>query len=161
MIKRQILPLMLTVIMSTAVCGKSEAGNSPADALIDFSSCGDEWTGIVMTAPGGAKLITDSYSTVVQKGESFQVEVHSGAVDLGGIKKEIQGNEVNRLKKFAVDQADALVYSSDTGLGEEWHFICLVNTGGLYFYCEDVKGNVYTKADIGVMFRAARSLRKK
>ena len=162
MFKKQILLLMLMMIMAAAtVCGKSEAVNSPADALIDFSSCGNEWIGIVMNAPGGAKLVTDSYSIVVQKGESFRVEVHSGDADLAGIKKERQGNEVNRRKNFDVDQADERVYSSDTGLGEEWHFICVVNTGGLYFYCEDVKGDVYSKADIDVMFSAARSLRKK
>jgi hypothetical protein len=129
-------------------------------SVVDLSLGGDEWKGMKIDAPVGAMAIFTSYSIMVNKGDLFQIELHTGNADLASIKNEIRANKVNKLKNITVDKPDLLLYSSNAGMGEEWHFIVNVKTAGSKYYCEDVKGTAYNKADAEVMIMAAQSLRK-
>ena len=157
--------LCFLIVFVSALTGRiTQALDSPEnrhDVEIDLSFAGEEWEGMVITVPQGTEINNTGYSILLSKGDGFQVEVNTGSVDLGERKTEIRANTVNRIKRIVVDHPDALVYSSDVGIGEEWHFISCVKIGDADFYCEDVKGLVYTKADVENMFMAARSLRRK
>ena len=145
-----------------ALCGPACAGTSAGKSVpLDLSPAGEEWNGIIMTVPEGAKLSAEVISIVVNKGDKFRISLSAGDVDLSERKKEIKENSVNKLKNFAVERPDALLYSSDTGMGEEWHFAAVVKVGGASFFCEDDKGPVYSRSEAEAMLKSAQTLRKK
>ena len=111
-----------------------------------------------MQAPEGAKVASEFGAFTVKSGESFQLEIHTGAADLAVRKGEIEKNDVNKLQEFLTENETELVYTSKVA-GIEHHFVANVEVDGAKYYCEDTKGaQVYTKADIDAMLAACKSL---
>jgi len=161
MSKKVLFSCVMIVLMSIVICGKSYAKKTADKSKWVKINLSVEGVNLLMTVPEGAKAVSTSYSFTVQKGENFQIEIHNSKADLQEIKKELKANTVNKLKTIAVDSPVALLYSSDTGFGEEWHFIAAMKIGDTDYYCEDVKGATYKKEDAEIMLKAAQSLAKK
>lgn len=131
---------------------------------LDLSSAGETYAGWHIQAPAGATAKEDFGALAVSDGAGFQLEVNSGAVDMAARKKEIEANDVNKLKKYLTDSPDTLVYQSDVGMGAnpiQVHFIAAVKVGGEDFYCENTKGPTYNEAQTKVMVDACKSITKK
>lgn len=111
-----------------------------------------------LQAPEGAKAADEFGAVVVSAGESFQLQVGTGATDLAARKKEIEGNTVNKLKSFVTDTATELVYETEVMGKPEFHFVANVELGDAKYNCEDKKGQAFTKADIDAMLAACKSL---
>lgn len=111
-----------------------------------------------LQAPEGAKVAEEFGAFTIKSGESFQLEVHTGAADLAARKGEIEKNDVNKLQEFLVENATELVYTSKV-MNLEHHFIANVEVDGAKYYCEDTKGaQTYSKADVDAMLAACKSL---
>jgi hypothetical protein len=130
-------------------------------AELDASAAGEAYKGWQLTAPEGAVAKEDFGALSVKAGDTFQLEVHSGKADMVARKKEIEGNDVNKLKRYLTDTADAIVYESDAGMGKpEFHFLAAVKVGDADVSCEDTKGPFYTQAQVEAMLKACQSLKK-
>jgi hypothetical protein len=116
---------------------------------------------VVMMAPEGATAADDFGNVLVKKVPAFQVEVSSSAKDIAALKKEITANTLNKLKKFYVETADALLYESTLMGKSEFHFVANVKVGNSTFGAEDTKGPVYTKANAESMLKCFQTLKAK
>lgn len=167
--------LILSLVLSLAAAGcskdKSKEGGGgggggaaapPAKLVeIDASSAGAAYAGWKLMAPEGAVAKEDFGALSVSDGKGFQLEVHSGATDMAATKKEIESNDVNKLKKYVTDTPDVIVYESDPGMGGvQVHFHAAVKVGGEDFYCENSKGPKYTQAQTEAMVAACKSIKK-
>ena len=128
---------------------------------IDASPAGEDYKGWKVMAPEGATAKDDFGALAVTDGKGFQLEVHGGAVDMAARKKEIEANDVNKLKRFITDAPDTLVYESDPGMGGiQVHFLAAIKVGDADYSCENTKGPVYDKAQIDAMLAACKSIKK-
>ncbi len=125
---------------------------------IDLTPGGDDWKGMTIMAPEGATVKAGPLAVEVQKGDHFFIEVNNSKADIAARKKEIQENDVNKLKSFTTDSPDALVYESQVMDKGEFHFVGNVKVGDKDFYCEDSKGPVYTADDVAAMWKSCQSL---
>ncbi|MSP62918.1 MAG: hypothetical protein EXR72_21805 [Myxococcales bacterium] len=107
---------------------------------LDVSSAGDDWKGFTLAAPAGATAKGGLLGLEVKQGDGFHLEMSTGKSDLAARKKEIQGNDINKLKRFLTDSKDALVYETEVMGTSEFHFAAHVKAGGKDFHCEDSKG---------------------
>ncbi len=109
-------------------------------------------------APEGAKAAEEFGAVVVSSGESFQLQINTGAADLASHKKEIEGNTVNKLKSFVTESETELVYETEVMGKPEFHFVANVALDEAKYNCEDKKGQAFAKADIDAMLAACKSL---
>jgi hypothetical protein len=116
---------------------------------------------VVMMAPEGAAAAEDFGTVLVKKGAVFQVEVSSSAKDIAALKKEILANTLNKLKKFYVETADALLYESTLMGKSEFHFLANMKAGNSTYGAEDTKGPVYAKANVELMLKCFQTLKAK
>ncbi len=128
---------------------------------VDCSAAGDAYKGWTITAPEGATCKEAFGALEIKAGDGFQVEVHNGKLDLAARKKEIEGNTVNKLKKYTTDTAEAIVYESDAMGKPEYHFLAARKVGDAEVSCEDTKGPLYSQAQVEAMLAACSSLAKK
>lgn len=130
-------------------------------AAVDLSVVGEDWAGLSIMAPEGATAKESFGAGEVKAGDHFQLEIHSGKADLAARKKESDENDINKVKRYLVESADALVMETELMGKPEFHFVGNVKAGDKEFYCENVKGPVYTQADVEAMWKACQSITKK
>ncbi len=124
-------------------------------AELDLEEAGIE---VKLQAPEGAKAAEEFGAYTVKAGETFQLEIHTGAADLAARKKEIEENTVNKLKKFHTESDTALVYETEVMGKTEFHFVANVEVDGAKYNCEDTKGKGYTQADVEAMHKSCTSM---
>jgi len=147
--------------VKTAEGAADDAGEAkPAEpvklATLDLGDTGLE---AVISAPEGAKASDEFGAFIVQSGESFQLQINTGAADLAARKAEIEGNTVNKLKSFVTESETELVYETEVMGKAEFHFVAKVEIDGAKYSCEDKKGQAFTKADVDAMLAACTSLK--
>ena len=147
--------------------GGGGGGGAPATppaklVELDASAAGEAYAGWKVQAPEGSTAKEDFGALLVSDGKGFQLEVHEGPLDMAGRKKEIESNDVNKLKKYIVDKPDAILYSSDPGIGGvQHHFLATVKVGDQEYYCENAKGATnYTQAQCETMIASCQSIKK-
>ncbi len=137
---------------------KADAKPEPAKPVkLAKVSLEDAGLDAVVDAPEGAKVAEDFGAFTVKAGDSFQLEIHTGAADLAARKKEIEGNDVNKLKKFHTESETALVYETEVMGKTEFHFLANKEIDGAKYYCEDTKGKAYSQADVEAMLKSCNS----
>jgi hypothetical protein len=70
---------------------------------------------------------------------------------------EIEGNTMNALQAYHVDEAGALLYESAMFGQPEFHLLVTATIGGEAYYFEDSKGPSYTREQVEAMLEACRS----
>ena len=128
---------------------------------LDLSTV-DSTVKVILMAPAGAAARDDYGSIEIAKEPDFQMEFsEEEAVDFLARKKEIEGNGINKLKKYHVDTADTLIYETEIMGKPEFHFIATVTVGETLYVCEDQKGPVFSQAAVATMLAACRSAQRK
>jgi len=125
-------------------------------AALDLGDVGLE---AIISAPEGAKASDEFGAFIVQSGESFQLQINTGAADLAARKAEIEGNTVNKLESFVTESETELVYETEVMGKAEFHFVAKVEIDGAKYSCEDKKGQAFTKGDVDAMLAACTSLK--
>jgi hypothetical protein len=175
---RMILLSMLMAGLATAGCKKDKGGEGGAGggggapaptepaaapaklAELDLSSVGEDYAGWKIMAPEGATAKDDFGAIGVKAGDGFQLEIHTGDINMAERKKEIESNDINKLKGYLTDTADTLVYESEVMSKKEVHLLAVHKVGDVAVYCENTKGPTYNKAQIEAMLAACKSLKK-
>jgi hypothetical protein len=162
--KRTTLAMMVLVLaLVSASYSIPTAAPPQADiklVSIDLSKASTSFP-VVMMAPEGATAAEDFGTIIVKKGAIFQVEVSSSPKDIAAMKKEILANTLNKLKKFYVETADALLYESTLMGKSEFHFLANMKVGTATYGAEDTKGPVYTRANVELMLKCFQTLKSK
>jgi hypothetical protein len=162
--KKPLVAMMFVVMALTGASYPNPAGAPPqADAKlvsIDLSKASASFP-VVMMASEGATAAEDFGTVVVKKGAIFQVEVSSSPKDIAAMKKEILANTLNKLKKFHVETAEALLYESTLMGKSEFHFLANVKAGTATYGAEDTKGPVYSRANVELMLKCFQTLKSK
>lgn len=160
--KKSFLAILLFALIfagaSFTATADPQAG--PKLVALDLSKANASFP-VLMMAPESATAADDFGNVLVKKGAGFQVEVSSSAKDIAALKKEIQSNTLNKLKKFYVDTADALLYESALMGKSEFHFVANVKAGNITYGAEDTKGPIYAKADAELMLKCFQTLKAK
>jgi len=146
-------------VKAAAEGGDAKAEAKPAEPVkLAEVSLEDAGLDAKLQAPEGAKAAEDLGAFVVLAGESFQLQINTGAADLAARKTEIESNTVNKLKSFVTESETELVYETEVMGKAEFHFVSNLELDGAKYNCEDKKGQAFTKADIDAMVAACKSL---
>jgi hypothetical protein len=112
--------------------------------------------------PDGAVVRAEYGAVRVIYGARFALELYATPADIEARRRELQSDDVQRLRRFVADSVDTLVYevASTAGLPgtTEYHFVTNIMTGGKVYRCEDTKGAAYNLAEMQVMLDACHSL---
>ncbi|MEZ4403880.1 MAG: hypothetical protein R3B06_27905 [Kofleriaceae bacterium] len=176
---------LLTLSLTTAACKKKDEAAGPPAAKpvepgakptepapppapvetkmvpLDLAAVGEEWAGWSVMAPEGATVKESFGNAQISMGGSFQVDLGKGEADVASFKKEVDGNDVNKVKRYLVDQPDAILYESEVMGQTEFHLFGAVKVGEDTFSCEDVKGPPHTQAEVETMWKICQSITKK
>lgn len=132
-----------------------------AMAPLDLSPVGEDWAGWTVQAPAGATVKESFGAAQITAGPSFNLDIRADKGDVAAFKKEIEGNDINKVKRFVVDTPDAILYESVVMDQNEFHLYGNVTVGDKTFNCEDVKGPRHMQADAEAMWKTCTSLAKK
>lgn len=150
-----------------AKAGDAKAADAPAPAAevklvsVDLGPVGPDWAGWSVMAPEGVTAKESFGAAQLSNGTNFNLDIRPDKGDVAGFKKEIQANDVNKVKAFVVDTADALLYESEVMSQNEFHLYGNHTVGDKTFNCEDVKGPRHMQADAEAMWKTCTSLTKK
>jgi hypothetical protein len=150
-----------TVTLGFHAGGETVAQQAPKLAKLDLSKANEDYA-MTMDAPPGAKAKDGILGVEISNGSNFQVEL-GDAKDMASLKKEIEKNPLNQLKKIHVETKDVLLYESQIKgqPNTEFHFLANVPVGGKTVGAEDMKGGTYTKAQAELMVKCVQSLKSK
>jgi hypothetical protein len=161
---------ILVALVGTAGCREGErprpsaaapaaataAAPSPPAAELDLRPAGLDAR---LSAPAGAAAHRDLDAVEVGSADgSFWLEIRAGAADLPAQRRELADNDLNRLKRVAVDEPGTLVYEGEVAGRTEFHFVAVTELGGAPYTCRDAKGRRFTAVDVERMLAACRSL---
>lgn len=130
-------------------------------APLDLSAVGEDWAGYTVMAPEGATVKESFGAAEIVAGAAFNLDIRTGKGDVAAFKKEVEANDMNKVKRFVVDSPEAILYESEVMGQNEFHFYGNVKVGDKELNCEDVKGPRHMQADAEAMWKACQSLAKK
>jgi hypothetical protein len=143
----------------------ADAAPTPAAEVklvsVDLAAVGPDWAGWSVMAPEGVTAKESFGAAQLSNGTTFNLDIRTDKGDVAAFKKEIEGNDLNKVKQFVVDTADALLYESEVMGQNEFHVYGNVTVGDKTFNCEDVKGPRHMQADAEAMWKTCTSLTKK
>lgn len=128
---------------------------------VDLGTVGPDWAGWSVMAPEGVTAKESFGAAQLSNGTNFNLDIRTDKGDVAGFKKDVQANDVNKVKAFVVDTADALLYESEVMGQNEFHLYGNHKVGDKTFNCEDVKGPRHMQADAEAMWKTCTSLTKK
>jgi hypothetical protein len=161
--------LLLTLITAVVSCnGKKDDGqealNAPAGMrYLDISRTG---MNIYLLVPDSTKGILDtvvqsSGEYIVKVGPNFQVQITENAGDIAQKKADITNDDVNKLKKYVIDDATTLMWESGIADLSEFHFYHIAKVGDRTYVFEDVRGDAFTQDAIQKMLDACKQVKEK
>jgi len=115
---------------------------------------------LVMMVPEGTKAVAEYGCVEIDNELGFKLEVHQGEIDLAERKAEIEGNTMNALQAYHVNEPNMLLYETALFGQPEFHLLATATLGGEAYYFEDSKGPSYTREQIDAMLEACRTARE-
>ncbi len=125
----------------------------------DLAPAGIEAT---LQAPEGA-TVKEAFGSaeVATADNSFHLEISTDKADMAARKAEIGSNDINKLKRYVIDEADGILYESVVMGKGEFHLLVNAEGGESGFECQDSKGPSYTEDQAQAMFKACKTLAPK
>ena len=116
-----------------------------------------------MDAPKGA-VAADSFGTLevtLGEGKDFYVAIDM-KVDMVQIKKDIQSNDVQKLKAFILDTPEALIYETDFAGNASFWMDSAVKVGEKTVRCYSGRGaHSFKKEQVELFLKACQSMKPK
>jgi hypothetical protein len=155
--KKTLLSFVFAVAMNTLAWSQIPA------TFVDVDCSSVEGFSFVIKAPSAAKPVEKYGSLYLSDDKKYQIEVGSeeGAPSLEKLKAEINGNTMNVLKKYVIDEPAGILYETDVFGTIQYHFVYQLKTADGYFEFVDTKGVNYTLAEAKIMYEAAKSSKLK
>jgi hypothetical protein len=96
----------------------------------------------------------------IKVGKDFQISVEEGEGDVAMVKSDNSNNDVNKLKKYIVDDPTTLVWESGVADLSEFHFYHIAKVGGRSYIVQDIKGEPFSQKAIEKMIDCAKNLKE-
>ena len=106
-------------------------------------------------------VMQSSGEYLVKIGKEFQISVIETNGDLNQKKADIAGDDVNKLKKYLVDDATTLFWESGIGDLSEFHFYHIAKLGNRSYVFEDIKGDPFSQQTAQKMLDACKQAKEK
>ncbi|HEX7413597.1 MAG TPA: hypothetical protein VF411_06080 [Bacteroidia bacterium] len=161
------ITVSLALIFTIASCGgKKKIENLVAPkgmAYFDISKTGmnafvlipDSSVGILDTS------IQSSGEYIVKVGKDFQISIIETPGDVNQRKADIASDDVNKLKKYIVDEPTILMWQSGIADLSEFHFYHIAKLGTRTYVFEDIKGEPFSQPAIQKMLDACKQVKEK
>ena len=98
---------------------------------------------------------------LIKVGNNFQVSVLENAGDIAQRKADITNDDVNKLKKYVIDDATTLLWESGIADMSEFHFYHIAKVGDRTYVFEDIKGDPFTQEAAQKMLDACKQAKEK
>jgi hypothetical protein len=126
--------------------------------LVDLDCSTIEGFEILTKAPAGVKAVEQYGSVKISNGAKFQMELNSVFdYSIAAAKKEIEANDINKLKKYVIDEPNGIIYQTEVMGQTQYHFMYFLIGEEESFYFQNVKGPTYDLESTKVMYNAAKA----
>lgn len=126
--------------------------------LVDLDCSAIEGFEILTKAPAGVKAVEQYGSVKISNGAKFQMELNSVFdYSIAAAKKEIEANDINKLKKYVIDEPNGIIYQTEVMGQTQYHFMYFLIGEEESFYFQNVKGPTYDLESTKVMYNAAKA----
>jgi hypothetical protein len=98
---------------------------------------------------------------LIKVSNNFQVSVLENAGDIAQRKADITNDDVNKLKKYVIDDATTLLWESGIADMSEFHFYHIAKVGDRTYVFEDIKGDPFTQEAAQKMLDACKQAKEK
>lgn len=163
------LSLVLALMAGIISCGgKKDDGQEQLTApqgmrYLDISRTG---MNVYVLTPDSTKGVMDTVAQssgeyVIKVGPTFQISIAENAGDIAQKKADITNDDVNKLKKYVVDDATTLMWESGIADLSEFHFYHIAKVGERTYVFEDIRGEAFTQDAIQKMLDACKAVKEK
>ncbi len=163
------LTLALAIVAGILSCGgKKDDGQEQLTApagmrYLDISRTG---MNLYVLTPDSTKGILDTVAQssgeyLIKVGTNYQVSVMENAGDIAQKKADITNDDVNKLKKYVIDDATTLMWESGIADLSEFHFYHIAKVGERTYVFEDIRGDAFTQEAIQKMLDAVKGSKEK
>ena len=162
------ITLSLTLILAIVSCGGKKDENEKLVApkgmrYFDISKTGmnafvlvpDSSVGIMDTS------MKSSGEYEIKVGKDFQITVLETSGDVNQRKADIASDDVNKLKKYIVDDSTTLMWESGIADLSEFHFYHIKRLGARTYIFEDIKGEPFSQQAVQKMLDACKQTKEK
>jgi hypothetical protein len=151
------LSLIIAAALSFMTFSNASAQTAPV-ALVDLDCSAIEGFPVITKAPAGVKAVEEYGSVKISNGAKFQMEL-STVYDytLEKAKKEIESNDINKLKKYVIDEPNGIVYQTEVMGTTQYHFIYFLTGEETSYSFTNVKGPTYSLESAKTMYNAAKA----
>lgn len=98
---------------------------------------------------------------LIKVGQVFQISVMENGGDIAQRKADITNDDVNKLKKYVIDDATTLMWESGIADLSEFHFYHIAKVGERTYVFEDIKGEPFTQDAVQKMLDACKLVKEK
>ncbi len=155
---------LLINLTSCKTANKEEAKVPDGMMALDLSKFGKSFIIFIPDSTKGKVEVTEqSWGALeIKVGQDFQISIKEGDEDLAFKKTDLQGDEINKVKQFHVDEPTTLLWESVIGEGTpEFHFISVQKVGNAAYTFEDIKSTdnkPFTKAAVDKMLESVKGI---
>ncbi len=153
------LSLIFLAVLSLIVFSNMTIAQIP---LVDLDCSSIEGFPVLTKAPEGVKAVEQYGSVKISNGAKFQMELNSVYdYSIAAAKKEIEANDINKLKKYIIDEPNGIIYQTEVMGQIQYHFMYFLIGEEESFYFQNIKGPTYDLESIKVMFNTAKASKLK
>lgn len=152
---------------STATPAKPEAPIELTDTVDVGAAITDpdvkDYQGLKVKAPKGATVEAGLTGVLVKTGKNgFEISKMYDPGHVAKVKGEAQSDTLDKLVKFHIDTADAILWESKSELGGEnnFNFAAEVTVGDAKFKCANSGYGQFTRAEAEAQLKSCQSLAK-
>lgn len=163
--KKIFFSLAIVAAVFAASCGGGKTEDKPVAAGMMELDLTAQGLPITIVVPDSVKrkleIVVQSWgATEIKIGGNFQISIKDGEGDMALAKSDIAGNDVNKFKRYVVDEPTAIIWESQI-TEPEYHMYAIVKAGDRSYEIEDIKGDMFSEEDAKKMLEAARSIKVK
>lgn len=153
-----VIILIVNTLLSCNTSKKEEPPVLTGSKEFDLSEFGMP---VTIQAPVNASVEQNMAGAIeIKAGKDFQLIIAEGSGNIELTKNDIKTNEVNKFKRFLVEEDAALFYESEVTKPEYHIFVVKKGENNLY-ELQDIKGEIFTEAAAKKMFDSAKTLKFK
>lgn len=105
---------------------------------------------------------SEGHGVVLTDGKAMHLKILPQGIQIAPFKKQIQQNELNRLKKIHQEDNEVLLYESELAGQTEFHFVMNHHVGTAVVLCrENTVERRFTKAEVVEMMNVCKLLKSK
>lgn len=165
MIKKLFILLAVPVLLASQGCktkGTDETTQIPGMTEVDLNQYG---LALAIQAPDETKgklEVTNPLSggTEIRVGKDFQISIKLEDGDIALKKSDIAGDDVNKFKRYVIDEATTILWESQI-TDPEFHFYTIVKVGKDTYVIEDIKDEHFSESSAKAMLESAKGLKEK